>query len=164
MISSLHQCHLFKSISSTNEDWIEQGAEQAAPTAPSLPRPKSSSLKPAHELLHKQAVESLPPPILPSPDVMVLLNKKPMYEHIRRNVWVATDRPRRMAKDDIAVCSCRPPRQPPINLHPAPTWPQAMEGRKLPSALLGGSSVCAILLCCFWGSHHVVACGLGFGS
>eukprot|EP00884_Botryococcus_braunii_P021638 jgi/Botrbrau1/8158/Bobra.357_2s0006.1 len=134
--------------------WQQEVAPELPPKAVHRPRPlgKSSKVKPAHDLLHKQAVESLPPPILPSPDVMAMLNKKPEYEHIRRNVWVVTERPRRMAKDDIAVCSCRPPRPPVSNLQPSASWPQALPGScttRSPSGgqgspLLPNQTVCTV--------------------
>jgi hypothetical protein len=48
------------------------------------------------------APPSAPPPPPPAK------RPRPQYEAIRRNIWLARPRPKRMAKDDIPVCGCLP--------------------------------------------------------
>ena len=55
----------------------------------------------------------------------LLRDRHPTHEHVRRNLWgPGVPRPKRLPKDDIPVCCCRPPRPgpdgaPPVRLrHP----------------------------------------------
>ena len=39
----------------------------------------------------------------------LMRDRPPVYETVRRNVYSAKHRPKRMHRDEIAVCNCQPP-------------------------------------------------------
>ncbi|GAB4819069.1 hypothetical protein N2152v2_006115 [Parachlorella kessleri] len=50
--------------------------------------------------------EAPAPASLDGTEVQALKNRKPQYTHVRQNVWLIK-RPKRLARDDVAVCNCR---------------------------------------------------------
>ncbi|EFJ47578.1 histone H3 Lys 36 methyltransferase/ASH1 [Volvox carteri f. nagariensis] len=56
-----------------------------------------------------------PEPLLPAQDQSFalprdwLVTRPPRYEPIRRNVWLSRNKPKRLPKDEINICACRPP-------------------------------------------------------